>query len=34
MWFAQTSTPLPLETPNIVVEQIAQTGGTGLAAWK
>ena len=33
MWFAQTSTPLPLETPNIVVEQIAQTGGTGLAAW-
>ncbi len=35
MWFAQSSTPLPLETPNIVVERITESGGvTGLAGWK
>ncbi len=35
MWFAQSPTPLPLETPKIVVEQIAQSGGAfGLAGWK
>ena len=36
MWFAQSPTPLPLETPNIVVEQIAQSGGgvAGLSGFK
>ncbi|MBN9417865.1 MAG: preprotein translocase subunit SecG [Candidatus Eremiobacteraeota bacterium] len=35
MWFAQSATPVaPMPTPDIVVEQIANTGASGLPVWK